>query len=499
MPDGREEEAARGGGIFRRGMNRPRRPIDGTIHATGTEAMVSDTTGGMYELGFPIGTGGMAVVRFGRRRGPSGCTQAVAIKELHPHLASNPDLVAMFLDEARLAGRIMHPNVVPTLDLVDDGTRVWAVMPYIEGESLAALTASGSAPPTAVAIAIGLDLLAGLDAAHRATDEKGEPLGIVHRDVSPQNVIVGTDGVARVLDFGIAKARGRIHETRDGQVKGKLAYMAPEQLGGDASIASDVYAAGIVLWELLANQRLFDAETDLELIGHVLAGATSAPSAHAAHVTPALDAIVMRALSSVPSERYPSAATMAEALSIAAEGRVATRTEVAAWVESLAKEALATRRSLAAAAPAAIVHAERSSAGRAALVRTVVMPPPVMKPPRRRRSVLLGAALVTAAAAGALAAFGGSVAFAKTAPAASAAVLAPPPAMEAMDAVTTTPAAPPLATVTPMAEPRPKKTSSKRAAPAATTTERAHATDECDPPFVVDASGLRRYKRACIR
>ncbi|MBL8606337.1 MAG: serine/threonine protein kinase, partial [Myxococcales bacterium] len=260
-----------------------------------------------YELGFRLGSGGMAEVRYGRRIAGAGFSYPVAIKQLHPHLASRPEIVSMFLDEARLAARVSHPNVVPILDLVHAHDRIYAVMPYVEGEALGRLVsgarASGKRIPARIAVAIALDLLAGLGAAHAATDEEQRSLGIVHRDVSPENVLVGTDGVARVLDFGVAKARGRLHETRDGQVKGKLAYMSPEQLAGDATAGTDVYAAAIVLWELLAGRRLFDGDNEMAVVTKVMAGVSEAPGVHAP-VPPAVDAVVTRALSIDPGARF---------------------------------------------------------------------------------------------------------------------------------------------------------------------------------------------------
>ena len=193
---------------------------------------------GRYALFDEIASGGMATVHLGRLLGPSGFARTVAIKRLHPQFAKDPEFVAMFLDEARLAARIRHPNVVSTLDVVArrrralprDGVRRRASRSRGSRE-VARATASDRSRCRSSARSIA-GVLHGLHAAHEATSERGEPLGIVHRDVSPQNVLVGVDGVARVLDFGVAKAAGRVQTTRDGQIKGKLAYMAPEQLTG---------------------------------------------------------------------------------------------------------------------------------------------------------------------------------------------------------------------------------------------------------------------------
>ncbi|MDP9152218.1 MAG: serine/threonine protein kinase, partial [Myxococcota bacterium] len=214
---------------------------------------------GRYLLLEPFARGGMATVHFGRQLGLAGTGRVVAIKRLHPHLAAEPEFVSMFLDEARIAARVRHPNVVSMLDAILHGTELLLVMDFIHGESLARVVAqsraNGSLLPLAIASAIVGDLLAGLQAAHAAKSEHGEPLGLVHRDVSPQNVIVGADGVARVVDFGIAKAAGRLAVTCEPARKGKIAYMAPEQLRAQpVSVRTDVYAASVVLWECLTGR-----------------------------------------------------------------------------------------------------------------------------------------------------------------------------------------------------------------------------------------------------
>jgi serine/threonine-protein kinase len=212
----------------------------------------------------------MATVHLGRVKGEAGFTRTVAIKRLHPQYAKDPDFVAMFVDEARLAARIRHPNVVPTLDVISDGVgegEIFLVMEYVPGESLSrllrALRAKKRLVPPRIAVTLLCGVLHGLHAAHQAKSEKGVPLGLVHRDVSPQNILVGTDGTAHVLDFGVAKATGRLNTTREGELKGKLAYMAPEQLETRSlTQQSDVYAAAVVLWELLTLRRLFEAENE---------------------------------------------------------------------------------------------------------------------------------------------------------------------------------------------------------------------------------------------
>src|SRR5690349_1142721 len=182
---------------------------------------------GRYALFEEIACGGMAAVHVGRLVGPVGFSRTVAIKRLHPQYAKDPEFVTMFLDEARLCGRIRHPNVVPTLDVVATEGEIFIVMEYVAGEALSKLMKTAwqkNIPvPPRVAATILSSVLHGLHSAHQTKDEHGRELGIVHRDVSPQNILVGSDGTSRVLDFGVAKAAGRMQTTRDGQVKGKIA------------------------------------------------------------------------------------------------------------------------------------------------------------------------------------------------------------------------------------------------------------------------------------
>ncbi|WP_394848202.1 serine/threonine protein kinase [Pendulispora brunnea] len=304
---------------------------------------------GRYTVFAEIASGGMASVHLGRLMGSAGFSRTVAIKRLHPHLARNPDFVAMFLDEARLVSRIRHPNVVHTLDVVSDENELLIVMEYIQGESLARIIRAASTqgmklPPT-VASAILVGALDGLHAAHEATSERGTPLNIVHRDISPQNIIVGSDGVPRVLDFGVAKAAGRVHETKDGSVKGKFAYMSPEQLGrSDVDRRTDVFAAAIVLWETLTGERLFDGDNLAEIVNAVVNKEVPPPSSRVPELTPELDAVVMRGLAREADRRYASAHEFAVALEQVC--RPASAREVGEWIEFLVGNTLRANRSL---------------------------------------------------------------------------------------------------------------------------------------------------------
>ncbi len=301
---------------------------------------------GRYALHAEIASGGMATVHIGRLLGPVGFARTVAIKRLHPPLAKDPEFVAMFLDEARLAARIRHPNVVSTLDVVATEGELFVVMEYVPGESLARLLrvvrTNKQMVPVPIAATIMVGVLHGLHAAHEARDERGEPLRIVHRDVSPHNILVGTDGDAHVIDFGIAKARGRMQVTRQGQIKGKLSYMPSEQLlGNGLDHRADIFAASIVLWEALTGQRLFQGVDDGEVYAKVLRGQVDPPSLYAKGLTESVDAIVLRGLARDRTHRYATAREMALALEAAVP--LAPPSQVGSWVAGLVGEALAER------------------------------------------------------------------------------------------------------------------------------------------------------------
>ena len=290
----------------------------------------------------------MAAVHFGRLEGALGFARVVAIKRLHPHVAENKELAAGFFEEAKLAARVRHSNVVQTIDVALDGDIGLLVMEYVQGEALGRLlqvACKGDEPPPAnVVSAIVSGVLRGLHAAHQAKSERGEPLGIVHRDVSPQNVLVGVDGVARVLDFGIAKATARSGGTPGVRVKGKAAYLSPEQLRGlPVTPATDVFAAAIVLWESLVGRRLFLDETEAKTLSNVLTMPISAPSTFVPGLSRAMDLVVLRGLERDPTKRFATARDMAVALEEASAP--ASPAVVGAWVEGLAREALASRAS----------------------------------------------------------------------------------------------------------------------------------------------------------
>ncbi|MFO0601987.1 MAG: serine/threonine-protein kinase [Polyangiales bacterium] len=274
---------------------------------------------GRYEVIREIASGGMATVYVARALGPRGFSRIVALKRLHPHLAADDDFVRMFLDEARIASGLRHPNVVATLD-IDDSEGLSLVMEYVDGLSLLDVTRAAAERrerlPVGVSVRVTLDVLAGLQAAHDLVDEEGNPAGVVHRDVSPHNVLLDRTGTARITDFGVARATTRLTCTRDGRVKGKLSYMAPEQVTGDRyDHRADVFAAGVVAWELLSGRRLFAGAHDAQVLHALLYEPVPALDAK---VPRRVAAAVMRALHRDPSQRWRSCAAFAEALESAA-------------------------------------------------------------------------------------------------------------------------------------------------------------------------------------
>jgi len=298
-----------------------------------------------FELVAELASGGMATVYLARFVGVAGFKRFVAIKRLHPHLAKEQDFIQMFLDEARLASRLHHPNVVPILEIgIQDTQQYYLVMEYIEGDTVGHLMARAANVnrkiPVPIVIRIMLDTLTGLHAAHELSDDDGTHLEIVHRDVSPQNILVGIDGVARITDFGVAKAQARLASaTQGGQLKGKLAYMSPEQVRGNMTVdrRADVFAAGIVTWELLTAQRLFKAEGEAETLFKVVAAEVPPIRNFEPAVPPEVEVVVRRALAQHPSDRFASSADFAEALEQAARtyGLVATVRQTAAFVNEM--------------------------------------------------------------------------------------------------------------------------------------------------------------------
>jgi hypothetical protein len=501
----------------------------------------------MYEQ---FAAGGMATLHYGRLLGTAGFSRTVAIKRLHAHLSEDPDFVAMFLDEARLAARIHHPNVIQTLDVESSEGEIFVVLDYVHGDSLSRLLREarriGEPVTPELVCAILFGALEGLHAAHEARDPKGDPLELVHRDVSPHNILIGTDGIARVLDFGVAKARGRAQTTRVGQLKGKLSYMAPEQLrGGKVTRRSDVFSAAVVLWEALTGTRLFQGDDEGEVVNRLLTEDIPSPRQYAPGVSRELEAIVMRGLERDPADRFPTARHMALALEDLS--LMATPIEVGVWVEHVAGVTLAQR-----AARVAAIEAEFASvidAGPGAALRTGVvaaLPPhrpaapsvtgataptvavpglaraddktivdPGTEPTRtgvasvsdmnaraltRRRSRMASVAWVAGigAALGLVvmirAASHGSSQEAAAGAALSSAATTAAAESAAMAATPTPPQAAEVPTPDESAEARPQSEAPVRRAPPPAVRKRTG----CSPPYTVDARGVRHYKTECL-
>jgi serine/threonine-protein kinase len=280
---------------------------------------------GPYEVMRRLSHGGMGSLYLARRMGPADFLRYVAIKVVHPHLAENKAFVRMFLDEARLSARIHHPNVVHVEDLGEVGGRYFLVMEYIHGTPLTNVLTNLSTASrrlrAEVAVAIAIGIADGLHAAHELRDEDGKPSGIVHRDVSPQNVLLSASGQVKLIDFGVAKARDRNHQSVTGSLKGKYAYMSPEQAyGREVDRRTDVYALGIVLWEMLTLKRMFQAENDIRVLEKVRNPRVPVPSAYAPGLPGELDRVVMRALARLPERRFESTRDLRLALLAAVPG-----------------------------------------------------------------------------------------------------------------------------------------------------------------------------------
>ncbi len=434
----------------------------------------------------------MATVHFGRRLGPVGFSRTVAIKRLHPQFAKDPEFASMFVDEARLTARVRHPNVVPTLDVVATQGELFLVMDYVEGESLSRLVSTIRkqhaviSPRIVVAILAGA--LHGLHAAHEATDERGAPLDIVHRDVSPQNILVGVDGVARVLDFGVAKASSRIQTTREGQLKGKLAYMAPEQIGGTVSRQTDVYAAAIVLWEALTGHRLMYGENAGSVLTKVLSGVFDPPSRYVADLPPGLDQIVERGLARDPADRFATAREFAIALERCVD--VASTSEVGEWVEAIAHDALSKRLEvLAEIEGSSVDHGETSPVSEASQRSSIaVVKSNHVLPASPRRAWIVaasGAALLAAVAVGAVTARRGPQ---------------PPPSVQptyepepfSVTTVTSAPVATLVESTTELPRIAPP---AARHAPHVTTTT---PPKDCNLPYTLNVKGQKIWKVECF-
>jgi serine/threonine-protein kinase len=251
----------------------------------------------------------MGEVYLGAVRGAAGFEKQVAIKRILPHLAGDEEFVRRFIDEARIVVTLNHGNIVPVLDMGEEDGEYFIAMEYLPGKDLREVlrraTARALRIPPGLALFITAELCRGLAYAHRKVDDQGRDLGIVHRDVSPSNVILGWEGLVKLTDFGVAQALGRLSESLSGTLRGKVAYMSPEQaLGDPLDGRSDIYSAGIVLWECLTGARLFEGDSDPAVIRRVQDGLAPPPSSRVPGLAASLDAVTLKALARNPKDRY---------------------------------------------------------------------------------------------------------------------------------------------------------------------------------------------------
>jgi serine/threonine-protein kinase len=289
------------------------------IPSTFRDGLVAEEVFGKYQLVRPLAQGGMAELFLARQSGPAGFEKQVVIKRVLPQLTANQEFVHMFLDEARLAARLSHPNIVQIFDFGEAGGTYFLAMEYLSGEDLdtiaTALSARRRAFPGPIAALIVSSACEALHYAHTCADDLGRPLHIVHRDISPSNLFVTYQGAVKVLDFGIAKAEGKLVHTQSGVIKGKLLYMSPEQiLGKPIDARSDIFSLGAVLHELLTGQTLFERSSAMDMLKAITEEPIARPSAVVHGVPAELEAVAMRALERDPGARWQSAREMRAAL-----------------------------------------------------------------------------------------------------------------------------------------------------------------------------------------
>jgi eukaryotic-like serine/threonine-protein kinase len=287
-----------------------------------------------------LGVGGVATVHRAVHRGVSGFKKVVALKRLLPHLVHSPTIVDAFVREAQLAAHMQHDNIAQTYELGKVGRTYFISMEYVPGPTLEQIVkhsqAVAGAIPVPVTLGLMLQLCEALDYAHRLADPSGKPLGIIHRDVSPPNVIVSNTGVLKLLDFGIAKVQNDRNPNVTGAnvVKGKFNYIAPEYLQGQLDHRADLFAVGVIAHELLTGRRLFDGDNDFETWSKVLTQPIQPPSRWASQLSPDIDHIVLTALQRDPAQRWQVAGAIGTALANAARGpgAIATHAEIVEWV-----------------------------------------------------------------------------------------------------------------------------------------------------------------------
>jgi len=297
---------------------------------------------GRYRVVDEIGIGGMASVHLARMDGPGGFQKWIAIKRIHPHLVEDESFIQMFLDEARVAARISHPNVATVFELGKEADSFWIAMEYLHGEPLREIMRRteelGTPMPPEIACRIIADAAEGLHAAHELLGRNGEKLNLVHRDVTPHNLFVTYDGATKVVDFGIAKFSSRMASTRAGTLKGKLAYMSPEQVAGEAlDRRTDIFALGVVLWELTTGQRLFRMDSDLDTLAKVQECNVPRPSSIIRGYPLELERVAQKALAKNKNERYRTARELSRALQsmLMKRGLFIASDEVSTYIRSI--------------------------------------------------------------------------------------------------------------------------------------------------------------------
>lgn len=331
-----------------------------------TEIKPGDTLG-RYEILTPVAQGGMAAVWAARMVGSRGFQKLVAIKTMLPALSDDPDFETMFLDEARLASRIHHPHVVEIVDLGDEHGWLYIVMEWVDGETIFTLNKRAKAKggiPLPLLLRIASSTCAGLHSAHETRDEKtGALLDLVHRDISPQNIMISANGIVKIVDFGIAKAAGRMHNTMaKGIVKGKVPYGSPEQLtGGKIDRRSDIFALGILMYVMLTGRHPFKGETDQKTMENICTRAPAPLHQLLATIPADVEALVMRALEKDADKRWPDCAAMQRAIdqALSAQGVTVTDGDVATFVRSTIGDLIDHRRQR---LKASIEHADNESA-----------------------------------------------------------------------------------------------------------------------------------------
>jgi serine/threonine protein kinase len=331
---------------------------------------MSTLTFGKYQLVKKLATGGMAEVWLAVQTGIEGFNRHVVVKRILPHLAEEPEFVQMFLNEAKIASRFNHPNIAQIYDLGAERGAYYIAMEFIHGEDLGRVMRrawqSGQWVARGVALRIVADTCLGLHYAHGRSDEQGRPLRVVHRDISPQNILVSFDGAVKLVDFGIAKAADQVSNTRSGAIKGKFAYMAPEQAAGKPLDArTDLFALGLVLYELVTGVRPLKRETELATLQAAMEGQIDPPS-HAAEVPAEIDQLVMRALARSPDDRYPDAREFHRAIErfLTEQGQApASSLQVAELMETLFSDRLQEERRSGAPAPATESSSSNPAAG----------------------------------------------------------------------------------------------------------------------------------------